>query len=95
MVRLFAMGSNKWLTGNTYPLEQTEFRKLLLKSGGKANTGKGDGRLLWSLPADSAESDAYSYDPGDPTPDPSFYPTRSQEELKKTVISSRGGEEAP
>ncbi len=88
MVRLFAMGSNKWLTGNTYPLEQTDFRRLLLKSGGKANTGKGDGRLLWSLPADSAEFDAYTYDPGDPTPDPSFYPTRSQEELKKTVIST-------
>jgi len=88
MVRLFAMGSNKWLTGNTYPLEQTEFKKLLLKSSGKANTGKGDGRLLWSLPADSAELDAYTYDPGDPTPDPRFYPTRSQEELKKMVISS-------
>ncbi len=88
LVRLFAMGSNKWLTGNTYPLEQTEFKKLLLKSGGKANTGKGDGRLLWSLPADSAEFDAFTYDPGDPTPDPRFYPTRSQEELKKTVISS-------
>ncbi|RPJ57311.1 MAG: CocE/NonD family hydrolase [Acidobacteria bacterium] len=88
MVRLFAMGSNKWLTGNTYPLEQTEFRKLLLKSGGKANTGKGDGRLVWSLPADSAEFDSYTYDPGDPTPDPSFYPTRSQEERKKIVLSN-------
>jgi putative CocE/NonD family hydrolase len=87
LVRLFVMGANAWLTGASYPLEQTEFRRLLLASDGKAQTGKGGGRLLWSLPSDSAPFDAYTYDPGDPTPDPDFYPTRSQEELKKTVIS--------
>jgi putative CocE/NonD family hydrolase len=88
LVRLFAMGSNKWLTGNAYPLEKTEFRKLLLSSGGKANSGKGDGRLVWSLPAGAAPSDAYTYDPADPTPDPGFFPTLSAEERKKKVISA-------
>ena len=87
LVRLFAMGSNKWLTGNVYPLEKTEFRKLLLTSGGKANSGKGDGRLVWSLSAGAAPFDAFTYDPADPTPDPGFYPTLSAEERKKKVIS--------
>jgi len=88
LVKLFVMGSNKWLTGSAYPLEATEFRKLLLSSGGKANSGKGDGRLVWQLPAESSPFDQYTYDPADPTPDPSFYPTRSQEELKKSVLSA-------
>jgi hypothetical protein len=88
LVRLFVMGSNKWLTGNVYPLEKTEFRKLLLTSGGKANSGKGDGRLVWSLPAGAAPLDVFTYDPADPTPDPRFYPTLSPEERKKKVISA-------
>ncbi len=88
LVRLFVMGSNKWLTGNAYPLEKTEFRRLLLTSGGKANSGKGDGRLAWSLPAGAAPFDAFTYDPADPTPDPDFYPTLSAEERKKRVIST-------
>jgi hypothetical protein len=87
LVKLFVMGSNAWQTGETYPLEKTDFRKLYLTSGGKANTGKGDGRLSFSLPEGAAESDAYIYDPADPTPDPTFYPTRSKEELKKIVLS--------
>jgi putative CocE/NonD family hydrolase len=87
LVRLFAMGSNRWLTGNTYPLEATEFRKLYLASGGKANSGKWDGSLAWDTAASKADSDAYVYDPADPTPDPEFYPTKSKEELKKQVIS--------
>ena len=87
LVKLFVMGSNRWLIGNTYPLEATEFRKLLLSSGGKANSGKGDGRLVWQLPAESTAFDQYVYDPADPTPDPTFYPTRSKEELKKAVLS--------
>jgi len=88
LVRLFVMGTNKWQTGNTYPLEKTEFRKLLLTSGGKANTGKGDGRLVWALSGSTADSDSFTYDPGDPTPDPGFYPTRSEEERKKMVIAA-------
>jgi putative CocE/NonD family hydrolase len=87
LVRLFAMGSNRWLKGNTYPLEATEFRNLYLASGGKANSGKGDGILAWDTAASKADSDAYVYDPADPTPDPEFYPTKSKEELKKQVIS--------
>lgn len=87
LVRLFAMGSNRWLTGNTYPLEGTVPTRLYLSSEGKANTGKGDGKLMWQVEQLKTASDVYTYDPGNPTPDPDFYPTRSKEELKKTVLS--------
>jgi putative CocE/NonD family hydrolase len=87
LVSLFVMGSNKWLKGQTYPLELTDFKKMLLVSGGNANTNKGDGRLSWNISDTTADFDKYVYDPGDPTPDPSFYPTRSREERQKSVIS--------
>jgi uncharacterized protein len=71
LVRVFAMGSNRWLSGNTYPLEGTQLEKWYLASGGHANTSKGDGQLLAQVPA--AGTDRYVYDPGDPTPDADFY----------------------
>ena len=86
LVRMFVMRSNKWFFGNAYPLEITKPVKLYLGSGGKANTGKGDGRLSFEPPK-GAESDAFTYDPADPTPDPGFYPTKSKEELQKLVLS--------
>ncbi|MCH7475663.1 MAG: CocE/NonD family hydrolase [Gemmatimonadetes bacterium] len=50
LVSIFVMGRNEWLYGDTYPLPNTEFKKLYLTSGGKANTSKGDGRLVQNLP---------------------------------------------
>ena len=38
LVKIFAMGSNRWLTGNTYPLEGTVLEKWYLTSGGNANS---------------------------------------------------------
>ncbi|HVP58367.1 MAG TPA: CocE/NonD family hydrolase [bacterium] len=75
MVALFVMGSDKWLTGDTYPLPETEFTNYYLTSQGKANTSWGDGRLMTSAPGSTAgaAADAYTYDPADPTPDPIFY----------------------
>lgn len=71
LVRVFAMGSNKWLEGNTYPLERTRFEKWYISSGGSANTSGGDGRLSPEVPSDDSPPDRYTYDPGDPTPAPS------------------------
>ncbi len=74
LVNLFVMNTNKWLSGDTYPLEGTEFTRLYLASDGGANTSAGDGRLIpVAPPADAAAYDAYTYDPGDPTPQPSLY----------------------
>lgn len=70
LVRIFAMGSNKWHTGNTYPLEKTRLDKWYFASAGNANTSKGDGRLTRTPSAGDAPFDAYTYDPADPTPRP-------------------------
>lgn len=74
LVSLFVMNTNKWLTGNTYPLPETKFTKFYLASQGQANTSSGDGWLDTALPAGVGSAfDTYAYDPGDPTPDPDFY----------------------
>lgn len=73
LVSLFVMGSNRWLRGPSYPLPQTRFEKWYLASGGKANTSHGDGRLTRESPPAGAPPDRYTYDPGDPTPEPRFY----------------------
>jgi uncharacterized protein len=72
LVGIYVMGSNHWLHGNEYPLPSTQFEKWYLDGAGKANTSHGDGRLRRELPGDEPP-DHYTYDPGDPTPDPSFY----------------------
>ena len=77
LVRIFAMGSNKWLEGNVYPLPNTRFEKWYLTGGG---------RLSAEAPPAGAPPDRYTYDPGDPTPNPEFY--EESEEQEKQVRSS-------
>lgn len=72
LVSLFVMGSNRWAHGPTYPLPETRFDKWYLSGGGHANTSSGDGRLTREPPAADAPPDRYTYDPGDPTPDPDY-----------------------
>ena len=74
LVSLFVMGSDQWLHGDRYPLPETKFTKFYLAGDGSANSAKGNGKLAVD-PVDgaSAVSDTFTYDPGDPTPDPSFY----------------------
>lgn len=79
LVQIFAMGSNRWLTGNTYPLETTRWDRWYLASGGHANTAGGAGRLQRKPPR-GAPSDTYVYDPGDPTPHPDYYEPPEREE---------------
>jgi len=82
LVKIFAMDSNVWLEGDTYPLPQTQFEKWYITSGGAANTSKGDGRLTREPPSAESKPDTYVYNPGDPTPNPS-YREESEEEEKK------------
>ncbi len=86
LVSIFVMGSNKWLRGSVYPLPVTRFEKWYLASGGQAHTSRGDGRLTAEGPAADAPPDRYTYDPGDPTPDPNYY--EESEEEEKQVKSS-------
>lgn len=86
LVSLFVMGPNKWIHGSEYPLPQTRFEKWYLTSGGKANTSKGDGKLSREAPARDNPADRYTYDPGDPTPNPDYYELSGEEEAKVQVV---------
>jgi putative CocE/NonD family hydrolase len=99
LVSLFVMGSNRWVHGKTYPLPGTRFEKWYLNSGGGANTSKGDGRLSPEQPAADAPADRFTYDPGDPTPDPNDYeepekPTDKSKRKEKSVEEQKKLEEA-
>ncbi len=73
LVSLYVLNANRWVHGEKYPLPQTQFEKWYLTSGGSANTSKGDGVLTRAAPAAGGPPDRYTYDPGDPTPNPDFY----------------------
>lgn len=66
-LRLFLMGRNEWREAWEWPLPGTEFTKFYLRSGGGANSDRGDGVLSREAPGDEPPA-RYRYDPGDPTP---------------------------
>jgi hypothetical protein len=66
-VRYFTMGINKWQASDTWPPVGAQPMKLYLSSGGKANTGSGDGVLTAAAPA-SDNPDKFDYDPMNPVP---------------------------
>ena len=67
-VTLFVMGKNVWRTENEFPLARTQYKKMYLSSGGKANGNNGDGRLSWSVGTKTFTPDRYEYDPAHPVP---------------------------
>lgn len=89
LVSIFAMGTNKWLQGNEYPLASTQFQKWYLQSKGQANTSKGDGTLTPVLPPEDSPHDAFVYDPGDPTPNPDFFEEEEEEEKKVKSVEEK------
>lgn len=89
LVELYAMNSNQWLKGDSYPLPQTEFTKLYLNSSEGANTLKGDGRLVWKMPENGKDYDAYTYDPGDPTPAWQFRASKGGRERYEEITNER------
>jgi hypothetical protein len=89
LVKIFVMGSNKWLEGDVYPLPYTQMQKWYLGGGGKANTSKGDGTLRPDLPPAGSAPDRFVYDPGDPTPNPDFYEESEEEEKKVRSVEDK------
>ena len=89
LVKIFVMGTNKWLEGDTYPLPYTQMQKWHLGSGGKANTSKGDGTLSPELPPVASAADTYVYDPGDPTPNPDFYEESEENEKRVRPVEEK------
>jgi len=70
-VHVFVMGRNRWHAEQDWPLPQTRWTKYFLHSGGHANSTSGDGALTTSVPgAEESASDAYRYDPAQPTRSP-------------------------
>lgn len=65
--RVFVTGTNEWAEFSDYPPKRPRPRALYLRSGGKANTSAGDGRLDWDPPG-LEPADRYTYDPRNPTP---------------------------
>lgn len=66
-VQYYTMGMNKWQSSDQWPPKGAEPMKFYLSSGGKANTGKGDGMLTTTPPAVDSP-DSFTYDPMNPVP---------------------------
>lgn len=66
-VTYFTMGANQWHTADTWPPKGVEPLTFYLSSDGKANTVKGDGKLLSAAP-DKDSADRFTYDPLNPVP---------------------------
>lgn len=66
-VRLFVMGENRWRDEEEWPLARARSTAFYLRSGGRANTLEGDGRLTPDAPA-AEPPDRFLYDPWDPVP---------------------------
>jgi putative CocE/NonD family hydrolase len=66
-VQYYLMGRNVWRTGDAWPVPSTQFERLYLHRAGHANSRRGDGRLGWDAPLQTA-ADAFVYDPGAPVP---------------------------
>jgi putative CocE/NonD family hydrolase len=60
-------GRGFWLTSDTFPLPATQKTRYNLRSGGKANSRRGDGLLDASAPSDGPD-DTFVYDPKRPVP---------------------------
>jgi putative CocE/NonD family hydrolase len=66
-VKLFVMGVDRWRDEQEWPLARTRWTPYYLRSGGRANTLHGDGRLDPRPPGEEP-ADGYVYDPAHPVP---------------------------
>lgn len=66
-VMIFTMGINKWRTEKDWPIPGTKYKNFYLRSGGKANSLKGDGYLSEQAPV-GENPDVFVYDPMNPVP---------------------------
>jgi putative CocE/NonD family hydrolase len=66
-VQYYVMGKNEWRSAATWPVPEMRVVPYYLSSGGRANTGAGDGVLSTVKPA-RANQDTFVYDPENPFP---------------------------
>ena len=67
-VRYFLMGDNVWHDAQTWPPEGVTATSFYLRSDGKANTRKGNGRLTRETPTKAEPADTFRADPANPAP---------------------------
>ena len=67
-LKLFTMGTNRWRTAEKWPLPETVWTNLYLRSGGRANSLYGDGKLSKEQGGPNEPQDHYTYNPEDPVP---------------------------
>ncbi len=65
-VRYYLMGANRWQSAAQWPPQEARPLRLYLRSGGKANSLYGDGRLASDAPPATEAADRYRYDPMNP-----------------------------
>jgi putative CocE/NonD family hydrolase len=83
-VYVFVMGENRWHAEPDWPLPQARPVKYYFSSRGRANSLKGDGLLTTTAPRRGV-SDTYTYDPHNPTLDPSTHLENSNGHLDGAV----------
>jgi putative CocE/NonD family hydrolase len=66
-IKIFVMGENVWREETEWPLARTRYAPYYFHSQGKANSGKGNGRLSPVAPGEESP-DHFVYDPNDPVP---------------------------
>jgi putative CocE/NonD family hydrolase len=66
-IRLFVMGENRWRDENEWPLARARYTRVYLRSGGRANSLRGDGALAFDVPGNEP-ADRFAYDPNQPVP---------------------------
>jgi putative CocE/NonD family hydrolase len=67
-IRLYVMGANVWRDEQEWPLARANPTAWYLRSGGKANTAAGDGRLSLEAPTEVEQPDVFASDPEHPVP---------------------------
>ena len=67
-VRIFVMGENVWREEQQWPLARARSTPLYLRSGGRANSTRGDGELSPERAATADTPDSFVYDPLQPVP---------------------------
>jgi len=65
-VKAFITGANEWCHFDSYPPPSTTALRLYLSSDGRANSARGDGRLLRDPPAGAQAADSFVDDPALP-----------------------------
>lgn len=85
--RLFLTGRNTWIS-LTDPEPATETKTLWLSSSGRANTRRGDGKLV-PAPARDTPPDRFTHNPADPVPWQPAYGSFSRRAEAKITLDTR------